>query len=430
MLAAGFAGADHLPKGGAAMSFQFVHFEGYSRQGGKSGRSTDFVFGEASRRPDACPHVADPRPPEVVFGVDVGEVQSLHDAQAAAARDTMSNGRTRAVRKTQQTLATVIASHPCTVQEARADPVKAAAVEAWEKRTVAWLRGEYGGQLVSVIRHVDERHCHLHAYILPGNAMMKVADLHPGHVAKAAVEAAGPRPGEDAKAMNRRGDKAYKTAMRGWQDSYHRDVGVPSGLARLGPGKRRLKRAEWHEEKHQAAALKEARDRAETLKIQGAAFIDRTKEEAAKLQTYAARKADVAQAAIVAAQAVHQKARKQAETARRATAQAERDTMAARRLAGLGGALRGFWDGLRKSKVAARIREELRPTVERWQQAEAAAAARAAVESDRRAKAEKLASNLSISAAELGAQRDELRARLARYEPAAVVAPVPARRQP
>lgn len=412
------------------MGFQFVHFEGFSRQGGKSGRSTDFVFGEVARRPDACPHVEAPRPPETVFGVGIEEVRTLHDDGAAAARDLMSNGRSRAIRKTQQTLATVIASHPFTVAEVRDDPAKAAAVAAWEKRTVAWLRAEYGDQLVSVVRHVDERFCHLHAYILPGNAMMKVSDLHPGHVAKAVVVDAGSRPGEDAKTLNRRGDKAYREAMRGWQDSYHRNVGAPSGLSRFGPGKRRLRRAEWHEEKHQAAALKEARDRADTLKIQGSAFIDRTKVEAAKLRADAARKADAAQAAIVAAQAAQEQARKREEVARRAMAQAKRDTMAARRLMGLGGALRSLWDGLRRSKVAALIREELRPTVERWQQAEAAARAAAAAETDRRVKAEKRASVLTGSVAEIGAQRDELRARLARYEPAAVVAPVPARPQP
>lgn len=411
------------------MGFQFVHFEGFSRQGGKSGRSTDFVFGEAVRRPDACPHVDAPRPPEIVFGVGVEDVQALHDGRAAAARDLMSNGRSRAIRKTQHTLATVIASHPYTVAEVQADPVKAAAVADWERRTVAWLRAEFGDQLVSVVRHVDERFCHLHAYILPGNAMMKVSDLHPGQVAKAAVVDAGPRPGEDAKALNRRGDKAYREAMRGWQDSYHRSVGMPCGLARLGPGKRRLKRAEWHEEQHQAAALRSTMAKAAKLTAEGNAFVQTVRQETAQLRADAARKADAADAAIVAAQAAEKKARGREETARRASERAERDTKAARRLMGFGGALRGLWDGLRRSRLAVRLREELRPTVERWQQAEAVAAARAADETARRQAAEKRASALSASAAELGAQRDELRARLAQYEPAEV-APVPTRRHP
>lgn len=405
------------------MGFQFVHFEGFSRQGGKSGRTTDFVFGEAARRPDACPHVGEQQPPETVFGVGIKEVQALHDERAAIARDLMSNGRSRAIRKTQQTLATVIASHPFTIAEVRNDSAKAAAVAAWERRTVAWLCAKYGDQLVGVVRHVDERFCHLHAYLLPGNAMMKVSDLHPGHVAKAAVVDAGPRRGEDAKALNRRGDQAYREAMRRWQDSYHQHVGVPCGLARLGPGKRRLKRAEWHDEKRQADALRSTLSKAMELRANGDAFTSKVRLETAKLQADAARAADAAKVA-------EERAHKREETARRAAAQAERATTVARRLSGLGGALRGFWDGIRRSKLAARLREELLPIVERWQQAEAAARAAAAAESDRRVAAEKRASVLSGSVAEIGAQRDELRARLARYEPAAVVAPVPARPQP
>ncbi|MCO5733777.1 hypothetical protein [Rhizobium sp. SSA_523] len=405
------------------MGFQFVHFEGFSRQGGKSGRTTDFVFSEAARRPDACPHVGEPQPPETVFGVGIEEVQARHDERAAAARDLMSNGRSRAIRKTQQTLATIIASHPFTVEEVRNDRAKAAAVATWEKRTVAWLRAEYDDQLVGVVRHVDERFCHLHAYVLPGNPMMKVSDLHPGHIAKAAVVDAGPRAGEDAKALNRRGDQAYREAMRSWQDSYHQHVGVPCGLARLGPGKRRLKRAEWHDEKRQADALRSTLSMAAELRAKGDAFTSKVKAETAKLRADAARKVD-------AAKAVEKQAREREEMARRATVQAELATSAARRLSGLGGAFRGFWDGIRRSKLAARLREELLPTVERWQQAEAAARAAAAAESDRRVAAEKRASVLSGSVAEIGAQRDELRARLARYEPAAVVAPVPARPQP
>lgn len=56
------------------MAFPFAQFRGFSHQVGKSGPSTDFVFGEASRRADACPHVGTPRPPEDVNGVGVKQV--------------------------------------------------------------------------------------------------------------------------------------------------------------------------------------------------------------------------------------------------------------------------------------------------------------------------------------------------------------------
>lgn len=410
------------------MAFQFTRIELFSRKG-KGGRSTGFIFDEVSRVPSASMHVQTPGAPIVVAGLDLDALRALHDDRASSAMQQVKGGKLRAIRADQNTLAAIVLSHPATMEEYRSLEL-AAEVQAWERRSVAWLRAQYGDQLVSVIRHEDESHPHLHAYVIPDDPAMKAGGLHPGFHAKATVTAAGPRPGEDDKAVSKRANAAYQSAMRRWLDDYHQKVGQPSGLLRLGPGKRHLTRAEWQAEKRQAAALKEALAKAETLKTQGAAFIDRTKGEAAKLRADAARRADAAKAAIVAAQAAEEQARKRQETARQATAQAERATRTARRLTGLGGALRGLWDGLRKSKVAARLREELRPTVERWQQAEAAAAARADAEVDRRVKAEKRASALSASASELGAQRDELRSRLARYEPAVDVAPVPARPQP
>lgn len=411
------------------MAFQFSRIELFSRKG-KGGRSTGFIFDEVSRVPAASMHVQTPGAPIVVAGLDLDALRALHDERAADARQEVKGGKLRAIRSDQNTLAAIVLSHPATMEEYRSSPEIALDVQAWERRSVAWLRAQYGDQLASVVRHEDESHPHLHAYILPDDPAMKAGPLHPGFAAKAAVTAAGPRPGEDDKAMSKRANAAYQAAMRRWLDDYHQKVGQPSGLLRLGPGKRHLTRAEWQAEKRQAAALKEALAKAKTLKIQGAAFVDQTKDKAAKLRADAARRADAASAAIVAAKAAEEKARKQAETARRVTAEAERATRAARRLSGLGGALRGFWDCLRRSSIAARLREELLPTVERWKSAEAAAAARADAESDRRRQAEKRASVLSASAAELGAQRDELRARLARYEPVPAVAPVPARPQP
>lgn len=410
--------------------FQFAHMQNFSRKGDKGGRTVSFVLAEARRDPAASLHVLSPRPPDVVWGCSVEDLEREHDDRVAVARKAIAGGKTRSVGKEQHTLRTIVVSHPYTVEEVEADPEKRREVDRWEALNVEWARRELGDDLRAVIRHTDERQWHLHIYGLPGDPEMRASLSHPGQVAKAAVLAAGPAEGEDDKALRRRSDRAYKDAMREWQDGYFRGVGMPAGLTRLGPAQRRLSRAEWHQERHQAQALKVVQEEAAALKAKADAFARQVGEKAASIRADAARKADAAQAAIVAAQAAEALARKREETARRATAQAKRDTMAARRLKGLGGALRGLWDGLRRSKVAARIRDELRPTVERWQQAEAAARAAAAVETDRRVKAEKRASVLTGSVAEIGAQRDELRARLVRYEPAAVVAPVPARPQP
>lgn len=420
--------------------FQFAHMAGFSRKGDKQGRSTAFVFGEARRDPAASLHVSSPRPPDVVWGVSIEDLEQEHDARVASARKAIAGGKERAVGREQHTLLTVVVSHPYTVAEVEGDPAKRAEVEQWEQLNVRWLRDQLGDDLRTVIRHTDERHWHLHAYGLPGDPEMRAWMQHPGQVAKRAIMAAGPVEGEEDKALRRRSDRAYKDSMRQWQDRYFEAVGVPCGLTRLGPARRRLSRSEWHQERSQAQALKLAQERADALRAtvqkqardfvsktkgQGAELLasaqaeaDKAREEAAQLRADAARRADAAQAAVDAAQAAERRARRVAEKAQQEQKAAQQATTAARRLAGFGGALRGLWDGLRRSTIAARIRAELMPTVEQWQRTAETAAKQAADADSLRRDVDKTVKELRRSADALGAQRDELRERLAAYEPA------------
>jgi len=304
--------------------FQFVHLESWCRKPDDKGRSTSFIFDEASRRPLACVHVADPKPPTVLYGVAMEEVRQMHDAASAVAMTPGARGKLRKIASTQKTLHTVVASHPYTVEEVRGDKTKLAEVKAWERLTIEWLREQYGPALKCVIRHTDEKQWHVHAYVLPtSDPELKAHVLHPGVVAKRAVKAAGRRPGEDAKSLNKRADAAYKSALREWQDSYHEAVALPCGLTRLGPARRRLTREQWKAEQTQAAALKLASDRAAAVKEQGQAYIDRTKAEVAAM-----------------------------------TADAAKVVAEADRLKGLGGAVRAVVDGVRESAIRGQIRRE------------------------------------------------------------------------
>lgn len=306
------------------MAYQFIHLESWSRKPDAKGRSTDFIFDEASRKPIASVHVADPKPPTVIYGLGVDEVRQMHDAAAASAMTPGARGKLRKLDSKQKTLHTVVASHPYTVEEVRADPKKAAEVRDWERRTVAWLRKQYGPALKSVIRHTDEKQWHVHAYVLPTNdPQMRAGVYHPGAVAKKAVKAAGRRDGEDGKALNKRADVAYKAAMRDWQDSYHQAVAVPCGLTRLGPARRRLTREEWKAEQAQASALKDAVERAEAVKRQGQAYVARARSDARAIK---------AEAAQVKA--------------------------SADRLTGIGGAVRAVVDGIQESRIRAEIRRD------------------------------------------------------------------------
>lgn len=408
------------------MSFQFVHLEAFSRKGDSKGRSTAFVFGEARRDPAASIHVPNPSPPVVVYGIGVDEVERLHDAAADAAMTTPKGGKPRKIQKTQHTLMTVVASHPATMEEVRTDPEKRREAEIWEKRTIGWLRSQYGDKLVSVVRHEDESHYHLHAYVLPDDPAMRAAALHPGQCAKAAVMAAGPQGDEDTKALNKRGDQAYRAAMRTWQDSYHEAVAIPCGLTRLGPARRRLTRAEWQAEQVQAKALRATIDRARDVKAKGESYIDRTREEAAAIRAEAevevARQLAAAKAATDAAKAAQDRAvaeqRKASAMMARVRKEAARVQRAAARLQRLPGMLRGLWDGFRRSAVQDRIRADVASEVDAIREQARSEAQRARAANEAHRKADVQVKNLRDSLRETTRELTDARQELAALRPA------------
>lgn len=343
------------------MGYQFVHLESYSRKADAKGRSTDFIFSEASRKPEASVHVASPLPPVVVFGVSVEAVQEIHDMAAATATINVKGGHVRKLARDKKTLHTVVASHPCTMDEIRADPAKRKEAEEWERRTVQWLKDQYGDDLKSVVRHEDEEYFHIHAYVVPlGEPGMSALRYHPGTTAKREIMAAGPADGEDTKALSKRADAAYKRSMRAWQDGYHEAVAAPCGLTRLGPQRRRLTREEWRREQAQAQALQKTIEQARKVKASGENFIERTKSEAEAIRATAAKEREAAARAAQTAIAVERRAQKAQEAAAETITQAER-------YSGIGGRLRALWDAVGESALAKKVRQEFATEIERVQ---------------------------------------------------------------
>lgn len=384
------------------MGYQFVHLESYARKPDAKGRGTDFIFLEANRKPEASIHVEHPSPHVVVYGVGVEAVQEIHDTAAAAATITVKGGHVRKIAKDKKTLHTVVASFPSSMDEIRADPAKRKEAEAWERRTVSWLRSQYGDDLKSVIRHEDEEYFHIHAYVVPVDEPgMSALKHHPGVTAKRAIMESG-KEAEDKKALSKRADAAYKEAMRQWQDSYHQAVAVPCGLTRLGPQRRRLSRDEWQREKVQAKALQEVIQRARKVKADGENFVTRTKTETAKIVADAAREQEAARKAIATALAAQDRARKDQEQAQTAMADAER-------YSGWAGRLRAVWDRLRTSSLVEKVRVEFSSEIDRWRE-KARDAERRQLEAERqRYEAERRAREAQDAAFRAGIERDRLR---------------------
>ncbi|WP_435657806.1 hypothetical protein [Brucella pituitosa] len=331
------------------MGFQFVHIETYSRSGGRNDKlNVAEIISEARRSPEACQHVENPKNPILVYGCDFDALIFRHDIMIEQAQETLSNGKKRALRKDTSSLFTCIISHPATPEECRENPEIKADVEAWAKATVKWLRDDIekrGGTLDAVIMHTDEAHVHLHAYGLHNSG--HADNLHPGKIAKKAAAKAAVDNGMDKKAANTMGDKAYVEAMRQWQDSYSEKVGLPHGLTRLGPARRRLSRADWQREKAASNSVQQANKMAAHA-ISAAKMAIKVQEQ---------QKA-AAQHIIETAQEF---ATSTVEDARRDAASLVEDAQQkVGRIRSLGNWVRNLIDGLRVSKISAAIWDDVK----------------------------------------------------------------------
>ena len=220
------------------MGFQFLHIEAYARHGSKQhGQprkwSAREIAAEAMREPDACPHVEQPQPPQVLHGCTPAEAAKLAHDWADSSQD----AKGRKLRADGLALAAGVVSLPS--EQAKDWP-------RFREATVAWLREQYGERLRSVVEHTDEKHPHLHFYAvpLPGE---RFEVLHPGRQAAAKKAQQGAKKGAQ--------NAAYKAAMVGWQDDFQNAVAAHFALTRRGPGKRRLTRGAWKAEQEQARSL-------------------------------------------------------------------------------------------------------------------------------------------------------------------------------
>lgn len=354
-----------------------------------------------------------------MYGVDVDTVQEMHDDAVTSATVMVKGGKTRKIRTDQKSLHTVVASHPSTMDEIRTDPGKRCDAEEWERRTIAWLQDQYGDDLKSVIRHEDEPHFHIHAYVLPfSDPELKAVKFHPGATAKREVMASGSVEGEDQKALGKRADVAYKAAMREWQDSYHQAVAVPCGLTRLGPQRRRLSRDEWQREQAQAKALQNVVRQARKVKANGESFVMRTKIETAKVVADAAREQEAARKATAAANTARDRAQHE-------RAQAQAAIAAASRYSGWAGRLRAIWDRLRTSSLIEKVRADFSSEIERWRDA-AKEAERKWLETERKLyEAEKQARDAKDAAFRAAIERDRLQSMLSPDHSAPELSPAP-----
>ena len=228
--------------------YQFVHIESYSRvtpkTGKQGGHSVSTIINEAIRREGSIPHISSPSAPIYLYGGSLEAIEEKCNEWAASISD-LRGHKTR--RDALCLLAGVVSAE------------SVISSEAWEKLkadTVAWLQEKYGDRLQAVIEHTDEAHPHLHFYCVPLHGE-RFEQLHDGKRAAAALKAK--RKSEQ--------NVAYKHAMRAFQDEFSDKVGIPNGMARFGPRKRRLSRDSWKQEQAQVIAISKALRGSEELRL-------------------------------------------------------------------------------------------------------------------------------------------------------------------
>ncbi|WP_334067648.1 hypothetical protein [Nereida ignava] len=252
------------------MGPQFAHMQAFSIKPNRQGNSIEQVLAEAIRDAKFSTHIDDPKPPTMIYGVDLPTLKTLHDEmldQRKVEVKMKGKVRYRAIRKDRNTLMTVISSFPVRIDDLDKDGTGETRrmYEKWKKLNTDHLKDLFGAKLKTVIEHTDEEYPHLHAYILPDDDPGAFANaLHPGEVAKADAAKKAKSEGLTGEAINKVANKGYQTAMSGWQDDFYDAVGAPCALTRDGPKRTRKTRARWQAEKIAAKATADVIEKNQT----------------------------------------------------------------------------------------------------------------------------------------------------------------------
>ena len=200
--------------GGSMNKVQILRAQAYSAA------KVSGVLDEATRKPEASKHVANPKPPKWLVGSRERVDAAVDEYQAKGMQLVhMADGTVhqRKRRKDARCLVAGIASHPLAMEELNRS--NADGVTDWIKDTVIWLKAQFGKQLKGCVVHFDESHPHLH-YFVVGDAQR----LHPGLK-------------NEVKGKTRIGDPkarmlAHKEGLKAFLNDYHAKVGSKHGMVR------------------------------------------------------------------------------------------------------------------------------------------------------------------------------------------------------
>lgn len=233
---------------------QFIHVEDYSKKG--FGKTTGKyktevkqstikgVCNEANRVKTFCKHVPAPKPPILLYGVNLEEVEKLTEDYYKNTKAKLKNGKTRALRMDSDALLAGVVSVPQNFEK----------WDEYKADTVNFLKAKYGHKLKSVVEHVDEPNPHLHFYVVQDPGM----DFILVHDGKKAVYESGEK--DKKKQMN-----IYKKEMAKFNDDFYTAVSSKYNLQRKSPTERPRVAGTTEEYKQAIKQLNKLKEKNENL---------------------------------------------------------------------------------------------------------------------------------------------------------------------
>jgi hypothetical protein len=224
-------------------SYQFIHIETYCDKPRKNSLrpSAEAVARECQRLEHSFPHINNPLPPELIYGIQPLDALNEVRSHLKSCKDPIG----RKIRSDAQIIAFGITSIKI---ESTPENWESEEVKRWVQDTISFLKERFGSSFISATAHKDEKWCHIHFATRPKvdeNGLLDLNSFHPGLAAQRSVTT------KTKKAK----DFAYKEAMRTFQDEYFEAVGIKNGLLRHGPRRRRLSRKEWFSQKRYAELI-------------------------------------------------------------------------------------------------------------------------------------------------------------------------------
>jgi hypothetical protein len=215
---------------------QFIHLSSYGETPGRGQpphATVRGVIAEAMRSAGNAPHIAFPREPVRLFGIDLLAIADQACDLLSMAKDSAG----RRLRKSCIGLIAGVVTYPIPKCDMGGFVNDYDVYSLWEQYTLDFLKKEHGSALTFALRHEDETHFHIHFYTLPELAdsdRLDFRDAHPGRYARAEAV----KRGVCSAAQN----AAYTNAVVAYQDRYYAEVSRFFGHDRAGPRRKRVDR--------------------------------------------------------------------------------------------------------------------------------------------------------------------------------------------